>query len=647
MTKFRLALLATLLTAAACNCGRPPVNSVSPDVIPDGTTSLSLEGCPVVDAAGMSVEGAVPTEGLIRVTNAGRGTATLAVTLEGSGAELFTVGEFDAQLPPDNTVEIPVLFAPKSAAASNVTMKIDDGDPETEILEIPLSGTGLNYPPNPTLKLSLESAPGNNTFVPCEEGFACRLDFDPLFFGQSATRKVRVENTGCAPLKIEGIELALRQLGDSQNLAFFVDAPAIPTEGAPILLNVADGTQTVDISIRFEPVDDDPLTVDRSAVLTLTTNDPSQAERTEVGPMLVNGSAIRPEFYSDPTACDFTRESDLCGNMPKVAGVASFTITNSGDVAITLDSASFEGGGSGGRFSLPSAIDGSVITASGGTLTFDVNYTDAPSYVEDRLLINASANGMPAGTVSLTLTGGTPPRIVVTGAPLNFNDAATGAEASFTVGAEAGFGSLTIKSLSIDELTAGTPNPFFSIVSGPSAGQVIPAGSAEQVTVRYTRPPSGGSQASTLRIATNDPGYPAPEHRQVQLYSNAPADLAPVAIITGPNGETEVTTPTTAEVTAAGGRIELDGSASYDDVPGGGTVPVSAYEWVITKKTSPNAKLVNAGGTNVEGTFGSESAVFLDFGSPVNQGEHRIRLRVRDSSGNISTAKSFKVVVSP
>lgn len=646
MTKFRLAILSSLLLIGACQCdpGPGPV-AVGPEIETEGAPALSLEGCPVVDANGTPVEGATPTSGTITLTNVGRATATLAVTFEGEGADQFTLGEFDPILDADNSVDIPVTFAPRSAAAVNVTMKVDDGDPATDPLSISLAGLGLNFPPNPTLKVSVENdPPGSGEFTPCEEGFTCSVEFPGTFFGQAVSKRVRIENTGCPALRVTGLDVA-KGAGGGNDLAFEIEQPAtLPTVMSPILLNVADGTQTLDVQMRFAPVDDDAQSEQRRGIFSIVTNDPSRPVEGEQ--LSLRGSGLRPAFVASPSFCNYTRETDDCGNNPRVPGKATITLSNTGNVPVTIDSADFAKGGNGGRFALGSDPTGQTLEATIGTLTFDVNYTDNALFVQDELVLTASAQGMPAGVVTVSLSGGTPPRITVEPEPVAFDDGGTGTRVVNIVAGSDG-GTLTVDNVFIDEINAGTPNPFFRVTMAPAAGTQIQPGNSAPVTLEYTRPPSGGSQEATMRIASNDPGYPAPDHRQVRVYSQTPADLPPTAVILGGvDNEEEAVLLTQAELIGMMNRVPINGSDSFDFTDDGTQVPVTSYQFSLVQNPDSLGTLVDVNGNSVSAVKQSEGEIFLDFSSTPSVGKrYLIKLYVFDAAGQRSADKSLYVII--
>lgn len=642
MTKFRLAILSSLLLIGACQCGKDPgPQAVGPEVVTEGTPALSLEGCPVVDANGAPVEGAVPTQGIVTVTNVGRALATLAVTFEGSGADQFSVGEFEKDLPADNSVDIPITFSPRSAAAVNVTMKVDDGDPETELLSVALAGTGLNLPPNPTLKVSVENDPaGSNEYTPCEEGFTCSVDFPSTFFGQAVSKRVRIENAGCATLRIPGLDVTKAQ-GGGNDLAFVIEQPAsLPTEVSPLLLNVADGTQVLDVQLRFAPTDDDAQTEQRRGILTIVSNDPTRPETGEL--LSLRGEGLRPSFVASPSFCNYSRETDNCGNVNRVPGKATITLSNDGNVPLSIDSATFVNGGSNGRFTLGTDPSGQTLAAVTGTHTFEINYTDDALFVQDELVLTASASGMPAGVVVVSLSGGVPPRLLVEPEPISFEDGGTGSTRTVNLVASPDGGTLTVGEVFMDEYSAGTPNPFFRVTSAPAAGTQILPGNSAPVTVEYTRPASGGSQESTMRVVSNDPGYPAPDHRQVRVYSQTPADLAPTAVLLGPDGETGSKVLTQVDLINGSNTTSLDGTSSSDVRADGTEVPVTAYKFQLVRNDGKLATLVDSAGNSVDGIVQPQGEVTLRFSAAPSSGNrYQVNLYVYDDVGNESAKTSF------
>ena len=78
----------------------------------------------------------------LKITNNGSGD--LVITLSGlEGTDFSIQGSSSVTIKAKKSYSLKVLFTPTSAALKTATLKITSNDPDTPILEIPLSGTGL------------------------------------------------------------------------------------------------------------------------------------------------------------------------------------------------------------------------------------------------------------------------------------------------------------------------------------------------------------------------------------------------------------------------------------------------------------------------------------------------------------------------
>ncbi|MFL5318271.1 MAG: hypothetical protein ACJ790_01345, partial [Myxococcaceae bacterium] len=404
--------------------------------------------------------------------------------------------------------------------------------------------------------------------------------------------------------------------------------------------------------VQFAPIDEttDPQQPDdgqRYAILTITTNDP-------VYPTLdvaLTGLGVAPSAYASPTFCNFTDPNDPCGNSPRQQGKASIKIGNGGQQAIKVKSVQFANGGRAGRFTLTGTSTVGATIAPGSFVSQEVSYTDAPVFVSDDLLIqstdavNTSQN---AGDVKVTFYGGTLPCLSTEpNDTLSFEDPTTDVTVKDVVIKNgAGCGTLTVDDVVVDQ-----PNPFFSVVDPKiAAGTQVAAGSSVTAKVQFKKPVSGGVQSGVLRVKTNDPAYADP-FKVITLYSNAPLNQVPVAVLTGPSGQTGQMVISKAAIPLNNGKklIQVIGTSSYDPTPTG-TKPVAKYQFVVTATPTTGTTFSLTNSANPSETVTAKGVPLLITNDKALLaiddaviGEYRIALQVIDDSGqkssNIDTLK--------
>jgi hypothetical protein len=536
----RLRLLAAGLALAStlgCRCGPPTTSGTTPDY-QASPTAVSFEACPTKDETGQPVPDVFPDTQKITIENRARASGGLKLSFTGANADAFSVVQpAPTAIGSLSSVEVQVQFKPTSKGDQSAQLVIDDEYEGTDNRTVTLVGTGRNLP----AQASLGSAPqktDKSGFLECEASSPlpdCTLQFPDTQYDQSDVMEVKIRNLGCPALKITGLKIESAR-GDQQDFA--IEAPAtVPTEGSPMLLSTADGTQEMTVRIRFSPVDDGSGNNDRFASLVILSNDPLIGDGfAQPARISLSATAVKPSIYTSPTFCDFTNPLDRCGETTKVPNAATFTVTNDGNAAVRIKSVKFRssGGstGAGGRFTISQDITGQTLAAVTGTATLKLAHNDMPLYVSDILDIEAVLPGPPeraAGTISVALYGGLKPCLTTDPMDtMNFNDPADETTAqTLLIKNGAGCGTLIVNEVSIES------NPFFTLLDPKVAPNTqIAAGAQVEATVQYKRPPSGGMQVGTLRVRTNDTDFGAPQFKIVQLLSQSPLDQVPVATIT-------------------------------------------------------------------------------------------------------------------
>ena len=612
MTKSSLlALLALVLTACP---GPQPQLGAAPQ-------QLTFHLCP-------APEGTAPAgDQTLSLENAGRQKAQLSTEIKGPDAAAFTLAEgAPTTLEAKGSANLTVHFAPTHPGPSTATLVLEDGDRRTAPLEIPLVGALSELPHQPQLVVSLPRVGARAQLDACYAGSACLLQFDDTFYEQASSLDIRVENKGCPALEITALSLDSAN-GAAGNLAFFLDRPApLPTQQTPLALDSFDETAETSLTVRFAP-DKDSANADtqRYAVLRLTTNDPANPSFT----LQLLGNAAEPSLYATPTLCDFSDPADSCGQSPRVENEARFLVWNSGSAPVHLDSLHFAADG--GRFTVAQSPVGQTLSP-GSSLPLVVHHQAGTLFQTEALTLAGSAGGVSAGTSVLTLSGGVKPCLTTDPADqLDFQDPQGELSTrTLSVKNEVGCGDLIVFQASVDS------NPFFALGAPVMApGEVIPPGESRLLNLEYRRPPSGGAQASVLRLLTNDPNYSG--GKVVRLYSSSPVDQLPLPALqaclpTDASCQGPLANPITVHLSALNPKqLVLSGATSTD--PGNtAATPISGYRFqMFAPPHAPGASLQNNGLKTVS----SKATLTLD---PAASGVYRVLLTVWDDRNQQSAS---------
>lgn len=621
-----VAVLASL-SFGACRCEPPGTGKGTPDYVAQ-PKALSFEACPTLDSTGKPVAEVFPDEQRFLLTNVGKVGGPVNFTFSG-GEDAFGLvdGKYPSYLAEGADAGVTVKFAPKAPGLSNSVLVIDDGNADTAPVEVTLSGAGSSLPAQPQLKVSAEPAPDAGRFDDCQAGFGCQVTWPETIYGETSTLRIKLTNEGCPTLKITGLELQKLAVGGGENLAFTLREPAVlPTTETPLNLNIVDGTQEYFLVVDFQPVEDNSGDT-RYAMLSIKTSDPANP----TFDLQLQGNGLAPSLYVTPTFCNFTDTGNCLG--ARTGNTATFRVNNNGNSALLIKNVSLDKGGWSGRFAITQDVKGQTIPAY-GTQNLVVTYTDAPTFVIDRLAIEGETLGVYAGKAIVTVSGGVLPDLITEpDNELDFlnppDDITT---KPVTIKAGAGKGTLIVNRTFVD------PNPFFSVVS-PLVNVQIPAGTSKTIDVQYKKPLSGGSQIGVLRIDTNDPRFGPTPYKVITLYSNAPLDQIPIAVLNGPSGAVGSINQSLVAITSNPKKLSLSGTLSYDPQPSGGQVIVTQYQFFLVKKppSATGASLQNDGvatGTGVVDLTLDNQAL----------GEYRIVLKVFDDKGQASqNLADFKV----
>jgi hypothetical protein len=657
MSRHPLFLTLGLLAVVGCNCQRGPGPA---SALPDFTanpTVLSFESCPSQDETGAAVADVFPAVQTFTIENIGRVPGPLSVTLQGKDAALFQIVQSTLVESINNGegVEIQVQFAPTAAGDATAELVIDDGYEETDPVKVTLSGMGSTLPAQPKIKISYQDK-DSGEFVECLESFNgsidnCMVLWPDTYKEQSTTLKMKIENLGCPTLKVTGIELLPYNPGE--DVQFFLDKPNVPpSDPTPALLSLADGTQQMELEVRFAPQDNTSPDGQRYAYMKVLSNSVTSPESN----IMLFGNAAEPSLYSTPTFCDYTGPGDCQGTRVPTTGQNSksvFQILNGGNTPVTIESVALRNLAP-NRFKIGAANPQGKTIQPGASEPLEIEYTDAPLYVTELLDIKGTSQSgtvtMPTNTVTIRLQGGVLPCLFTEpGDTLDFSGTAGKAEKPLEICNR----SLDLQGnacgvLNINNVQVTQGMQFFKVKTPSPAGATVDPGACATATIEFTPPVTGGVQAGTLDLTTNDPDYTP---YRVNLLSDKPVDMIPVAVVTGPPPAKETPSMSVELSTLPPPPqhrvIDIYGTDSYDPPNMG---PIVKWSWYLERPNGSAADLVQ-GGVSVHNKETTTGVVQLDFdplltGSP-KTGLYKVHLTVFDSANQRSATRTLEIDVRP
>ena len=589
-----------MILIGTVGCKDKGTSALQPDYRPM-PSALSFSACPTKDEThgNVAVADVFPDTQKVTIANSAKAGGGLKLTISGQDASAFSlVTPTPAAIGPSASADVSIAFSPDKRSAFRALLTIDDQFDGTANVTVDLSGEGKNLPAAPTVATAPQKADGSS-FMTCDPMVYCEASFPDTLFAKTVTRQIKLRNTGCSALKVTGLTISSVR-GGTQGFSI-VSPSTLPSATSPLLLSTADGTAEVTITVAFAPTDDGTGNNGRDAVLTVTSNDTTNPSTL----VALSGQGVKPSAYVAPSKCEFSNAADGCGFATKTAGRSQFRITNEGNAPLKVASTTFKStgtnsSGSNDRFKIPSSLIGTSIPVA-GSVTLEVDYTDAPLYVTDQLEVKVTLpDGVTeAGSFTLALFGGSKP--CLTTDPLNtvnFNNPAT-TESSLPVKISNGAncGALTIASVSVDS------SNFFKLGTDVPANTQLGPGASVSTSVTYKRPASGGMQIGQLRIASNDSDFG--EAKLVQLLSASPLDELPIAELRGCTPTQVVSDATCAAgatssmsaslATLGAHTITLSGVTSYDPVPGmaGGKRPATKYKFTLLSPMPPNVTDMN------------------------------------------------------
>jgi hypothetical protein len=361
-------------------------NLVLTDNAPDSPQTVSLTGMGVAQAPAISFKpasvafgsvslGTSSSPNVVQVQNLGTAVLNLGgIAITGSGyAQSNTCG---AQLAPNASCSVSVVFTPATATASNGSLTFTDnaaGSPQT----VPLSGTG--------------TAP-QAVVTP-----------NPIAFGSQTTAvassplPVTLSNPGNVPLSVTSIAIT----GSNANLFTQTNNCGSTVQ--------AGGSCT--ISIVFAPTSNGLVT----ANLSIADN---AANSPQIVAITGTGTVPQPAVSLSSSLASF-------GPVPSGSGAApqQIVLTNSGSASLTLLSIAVSGAGFGETNNCGTQL--AVSATCSITVTFAPPQAGAAT---GTVTITDNAQGTTGATQSIALTGtGTAPSVSFNSSSINFGSAVPGA----------------------------------------------------------------------------------------------------------------------------------------------------------------------------------------------------------------------------
>ncbi len=480
------------------------------------------------------------------VTLTNTGTANLLLTsvaISGTNATNFNIsggtceGDGTITVPAQENCTILVKFNPPSVNSFSATLTFtDNATPATQM--VALSGTGV-------------ATGGTVTLTPA---IGSTIAFGNVPVGTiSATQTVTITNTGTTPL-------ALANISDTPENVFAVLSGDCPTSLVPA---PAAGSSCT-VSINFEPSATGLVT----GTLDIVTSDPKNgtAAITLTGTGIAQGAAVT----LNPTTLTFPSQP-----LNTTSAQQTVTLTNSGNVALTLTSIAVQGTNAADFTESDNCASPIAVNAK-----CTIGITFRPSATGARtanISITDNATGSPQ-SVPLTGTGSATNAPVVTLAPtaLTFasqNVGTPSAPQSVTL-TNTGNATLTITGVSLTGANAGD----FSQTNTCPASLAANANCAISVTFK---PTAGGARTASVSIADNATGSPQAVALSGTGAATTPTLTVTPTTLTFPSQTVQTTSsPMSATVTNTGTSVvqftgfSITGANSGDYALGTGTCKV-------------------------------------------------------------------------
>jgi hypothetical protein len=363
-----------------------------------------------------------------------------------SGGSAFTVA-------PGATHNVDVRFDPTSAGPKTAALRLVSNDDNEATFDVALSGSGI-MPPD----IAVTPSPHN---------------YGDVVISTNTSRTFVVTNLGGADLEVTASTLVNGQAAEF----------AIMSGGAPFTLAAG---ATRNLEVRFAPT----TAGAKATTLRLASNDPDEAP---LDVALSGMGTTAPELDVAPTSHNY-------GVIWVGAnGSRTFAVRNIGSADLQVTATSLVGAHP-AEFGI--TLGGGTFTVvPGATHNLDVRFAPTSGGPKTATL-RLTTNDQDEATFDVVLngTGIMPPEIDVAPSPYDYGDVLVGTTATRTfVMTNLGEADLQVTGTSLVGGDAGQ----FAITLGGGAF-TLAAGATRNLDIRFA-PTSGGSKATSLRLASNDP----------------------------------------------------------------------------------------------------------------------------------------------
>lgn len=422
------------------------------------------------------------TSGALTVTiSNASGAGTLAI----SGISIFGLNATDfsqtgttctASLASGASCTISVTFRPAAIGARTATLSITSSNAPS--LSASLTGTGIASIISPS---------------------ATSFSFGNVTVGMtSASQTLTLTNKGSSPLILSSIGFSGGNTGD-----FAIAGNTCTTGGTGLGLN---GTCT--ITLAFKPT----AIGNRSTVLAISSNDPA----TPTLNVSLSGFGTQSTAAVSPASLAFPVQL-----VNTTSAVQTVTLSNSGNVAFTINSITLTGTNS-TEFVLSNGCGASV--AAGGNCILGVSFRPAGSGSRTATVnISTTANVNPNPTVVLKGTG---TQVNLDATVITFAPQAIGTQSASQSVTLTNTGPAALRITAVG-LTGANPGDFSQTNNCPIGGS-LGAGGSCRANVRFT-PTAVGTRTATLSITTNDLGTPTATVALSGIGVQALATLTPTS----------------------------------------------------------------------------------------------------------------------
>ena len=571
-TRFvRSALLPILLAALVSLCGCGVTYNNIPLQVDPGSVSFGT----VMIGGSQTTNVTLRNVGLFAVPVSGMTVGDTAFTL--SSAQL------PSSIAPGGSASFQVTFAPASAKAYSSQISVAS---QGKKMDIPVDGSGQQNsapqpPPAPTAALEVS---------------ATALEFGSVTLGSVSQQSLTLTSSGSAPLQISSLNA-----GGS----FTAQAPTLPLTLQP--------GQTLNLPVQFAPSAAGSVTgqlvIASNAAASPSVNislDGSGASSAAPPPPPVPPAPGTPALTLSSTAIDF-------GSAPVGSQTpSSVTLTSSGTVAVTLQSAAVSGDGfSAGQLQLPLTLQ------PGQQVSLPLTFT--PSSVgstQGQVILTDDATGS-ANTIALTGTGvaAASPSLSISPGGVDFGDVTVSTNA-FKVITLVANGSVPVTVNSV--VVAGAS--FSSAVQG--LPRTLQPSQQMSVQVKFD-PAAEGNATGTVTVSSNSAGNAT---SVVSVRGNGVAPAVPslagsasslsfgkVTVGAQATKVVTVTSTGTAPASITGGSLTGTGySATYAGVP------VGSLSSPITLQPGQQVNFNVAFDPTKVGASSGQLSLATDTGSPVD-----------------------------